>query len=77
MKLMVLRANGAVLRMQCAPFVILLSPLVVRLGRLLIFLVERFSVKKRQILEHVYRYVKRLIISINNSEVRRKFSTKK
>jgi hypothetical protein len=44
-KWMVLRANGAVLRMPCAPFVILLSPVVVRLGRLLIFLVERFSVK--------------------------------
>jgi hypothetical protein len=39
-------AQSTVLRMPFAPFVILLSPVVVRLGRLLILLVERFSVKK-------------------------------
>jgi hypothetical protein len=70
---MVLRANRAVIRMPCAPFVILPSPVEVCLGRLLIFLalVERFSVKSKQIFEHVCQCIEKMIIGMHDSKQRR------
>ena len=44
---------------------------------LLVFLVDLFSDRRKQILKLVYQYVKMMIIGMHNSKLHRKFSTKK
>ena len=71
------RAKVAEPRMSLAIFVIRFSLVAVPLEPLPIFSEGLFSARRNQMLNHVYHCVKVMIIGMQNSKLRRKFSTKK
>ena len=76
-KFLEFRAKVAEPRMSLAIFVIRFSLVAVPLEPLPIFSEGMFSARRNQMLNHVYHCVKVMIIGMQNSKLRRKFSTKK
>ena len=63
--------------MSYASFVTVLSLVAVQLELSLIFLVDQFSYRRKQLLNLVYPYVKMMKIGMHNSRRLRQFSNKK